>query len=99
MFFIVFFHLVLNAAQLTVPPFKLRVLLGGHDVPADVIRRRFGRSLNNFFGLYLPLADEWTLFDNSALPHARSVAAKLDGKLTVTELATWHKLKKLSQVG
>ena len=93
------YYFALANAQLAVRRVKLRVLLGGHDVPADVIRRRFGRSLINFFGLYMPLADEWTLFDNSTSPRARSVAAKLNGKLTVTEPATWHKLQKLSQVG
>ena len=84
-------------AQLAVRRVKLRVSLGGHDVPADVVRRRFGRSLNNFFALYIPLADEWTLFDNSTPPLARSVAARVDGQLTVTEPTTWRKLQKLSQ--
>jgi predicted ABC-type ATPase len=72
------------------------VALGGHDVPADVVRRRFGRSLSNFFALYMPLADEWTLFDNSTPPLARSVAARVAGQLTVTEPTTWRKLQKIS---
>ena len=93
------YYFSLANTQLAVRRVKLRVSLGGHNVPADVVRRRFGRSLSNFFGLYLPLADEWTLFDNSTSPRARSVAAKRDGKLTVMEPATWHKLQKLSQVG
>ena len=54
-----------ECAQLAVRRVKLRVALGGHDVPGDVVRRRFGRSLSNFFMLCAPLADEWTLFDNS----------------------------------
>ncbi len=75
---------------------ELPISLGGHDVPADVVRRRYGRSVSNFFALYMPLADEWTLFDNSTPPLARTVAAKLNGQLTVTEPTTWHKLQKLS---
>jgi predicted ABC-type ATPase len=95
---IVVYYFALANAQLAVRRVKLRVSLGGHDVPADVVRRRYGRSLSNFFGLYMPLADEWTLFDNSSTPHARAIAAKLQDQLTVTEPATWHKLKKCSQV-
>jgi len=95
---VVIYYFSLANAQLAVRRVKLRVSLGGHDVPADVVRRRFDRSLSNFFGLYMPLADEWTLFDNSTMPHARTVAAKLDNQTTVTETATWHKLQKLSQV-
>jgi len=92
------YYFSLANAQLAIRRVKLRVALGGHDVPADVVRRRFGRSLNNFFNLYASLADEWTLFDNSASPRARTVAAKLANQLTVTETATWHKLQKLSKV-
>jgi predicted ABC-type ATPase len=42
-----------------------RVLKGGHDVPEAVVRRRFGRSISNFFAEYCRLADSWYLFDNS----------------------------------
>lgn len=93
------YYFSLVNAQLAIRRVKLRVALGGHAVPADVVRRRFGRSLSNFFDLYMPLADEWTLFDNSTSPHARTVAAKLANQLTVTETSTWHKLQKLSQAG
>lgn len=93
------YYFALANAQLAVRRVKLRVSLGGHDVPPDIVRRRYGRSVSNFFHLYMPLADEWTVFDNSTVPHARSVAAKIQGQLTVTEPKTWHKLQKLSQAG
>ena len=92
------YYFSLANAQLAIRRVKLRVALGGHGVPPDVIRRRFGRSLNNFFHLYLPLADEWALFDNSSAVQAIPVATQFATQLTVTETATWHKLKKLSQV-
>jgi predicted ABC-type ATPase len=66
-------------------------------VPPDVVRRRFGRSLNNFFDLYTPLADEWALFDNSPTPKAIPVTTHIANQLTVTEPKTWRKLQKLSQ--
>lgn len=42
-----------------------RTKLGGHDVPEVDIRRRFPRSLTNFWNLYRPLADYWVLVYNS----------------------------------
>ena len=45
-----------------------RVAAGGHDIPAEALRRRYDVSLRNFFRLYRPLADEWTLYDNSGPP-------------------------------
>lgn len=92
------YYFSLTNAQLAIRRVKLRVDLGGHDVPSDVVRRRFGRSLRNFFNLYAPLADEWTLFDNSSSPLALTVAAQAAQKLTVTETTTWLKLQKLSKV-
>jgi predicted ABC-type ATPase len=51
--------------ELAIERIKLRVQNGGHDIPDEVVRRRFDRSLLNFFRTYQPLADSWTIFDNS----------------------------------
>jgi predicted ABC-type ATPase len=42
-----------------------RVAEGGHDIPPADIERRFWRGLRNFFDLYSPLVNAWTLCDNS----------------------------------
>ncbi len=91
------YYFSLANATLALRRIKLRVAMGGHDVPPDVVKRRFGRSLRNFFSLYTPLADEWTLFDNSTSSQAHQVAAHLANQLTVTEHTQWQKLQKLSQ--
>jgi predicted ABC-type ATPase len=91
------FYFSLATAQLAIRRVKLRVALGGHDVPPDVVRRRFGRSLFNFFQLYAPLADEWALFDNSTSHQALPVATQFATQLTVTEPTIWRKLQKLHQ--
>lgn len=44
---------------------RLRVSQGGHDVPVNVIRRRFERGLRNCFRIYMPLSDYWALYDAS----------------------------------
>jgi predicted ABC-type ATPase len=51
-----------------------RVALGGHNVPEEVIRRRYERGLVNFLDLYCALADEWRFFDNTAPGDAILVA-------------------------
>lgn len=38
-------------------------------MPEDDIRRRFDRSRRHFLHDYLPLADEWVLWDNQEPPH------------------------------
>jgi predicted ABC-type ATPase len=44
---------------------SLRVRQGGHDVPVDVIRRRFAAGLKNFMDVYRYEVDYWQLSDNS----------------------------------
>ena len=48
---------------------RQRVSLGGHDVPADVIRRRFARGLHNLREWYSSAVDYWVRYDNQgAIP-------------------------------
>ena len=59
------FFLWLPSAELAIARIKERVQEGGHHVPAEDVRRRFARGINNFFTLYESLFDSWMLFDNS----------------------------------
>lgn len=95
---IAIYYFSLTNALLAVRRVKARVEMGGHHVPADVVRRRFGRSLSNFFDLYAPLASRWAIFDNSRAPHARLVATREGDKLLVSENTTWLKLQKLANL-
>ena len=45
---------------------KIRVSEGGHNIPNDIIIRRYYRGIINLFDIYLNLADETMIFDNSA---------------------------------
>ena len=42
-----------------------RVENGGHNIPPDVIERRYKRGLFNFFHIFNELADSWMLIDNT----------------------------------
>jgi predicted ABC-type ATPase len=46
---------------------KDRVSEGGHNIPDADVKRRFARSLSNFFTLYKPLLDTWMIFNNAGL--------------------------------
>jgi predicted ABC-type ATPase len=59
------FYLWLPSVEVAVRRVRERVRKGGHDVPAADLRRRFERSLTNLARHYLPLADEWSILDNS----------------------------------
>jgi predicted ABC-type ATPase len=59
------FFLWISDVELALQRIRLRVRNGGHHIPEVIVRRRFGRSLPNFLRVYKPLADSWTIFDNS----------------------------------
>lgn len=61
-------YIMIDSASQAVERVHLRVLTGGHHVPEEDVRRRFERSVRHFRDDYLPLADEWGLWENAAPP-------------------------------
>lgn len=57
--------LTLPSIQSAIARVANRVRLGGHNIPEDIIRRRFASGLSNLFTLYMPVVDTWKIYDNS----------------------------------
>ena len=60
-------YLRLRSPQLALRRIAARVRKGGHNVPRADVFRRFVRGWENFQHVYRPLADEWTVYDNSGV--------------------------------
>jgi predicted ABC-type ATPase len=45
-----------------------RVAQGGHNIPEQVIRRRFKSGIENFHERYSKVVDSWALYDNYLRP-------------------------------
>lgn len=69
----------LNSPELAVKRVKDRVAAGGHNIPEDVIRRRYRMGLHYFFGTYSEVCDRWVLADSSKMPFV--VVAEKTGQL------------------
>ncbi len=59
------FYLWIPSAELALARVQDRVARGGHDVPPQLVRRRFFRTLRNLLTLYRPLLDTLHCFDSS----------------------------------
>ena len=59
------FFLCVENVDVALSRIAQRVTKGGHDVPQEVVRRRFDRSVGNFFREYQLIVDSWHLFDNT----------------------------------
>jgi predicted ABC-type ATPase len=59
-------YVCLSSEELAVQRVAERVRAGGHYIPEQTIRRRYKRSLQNFFSTYMNLVHTWRCYDNSS---------------------------------
>lgn len=64
----------LHSPELALQRVAERVSKGGHNVAEHIVRRRYYEGIRNFFNIYAPIVDYWTLVDNSEVP--RVIVAK-----------------------
>ena len=55
----------LNNTELAKQRVASRVANGGHNIPPEVIKRRYEAGLKNLFNIFMPAVDIWVLIDNS----------------------------------
>jgi len=77
-----------DSADVCVARVAERVRKGGHDVPEYDVRRRFHRSINNFWTTYRELADNWVLLYNGG-SRLQDVSAGSRQQMTIRD-ATLH---------
>ncbi len=87
------FFLWVNNIDIALLRIEKRVRNGGHSVPEATVKRRFEKSLFNFFNLYQPIVDSWAMFDNSQeVP--RMVAFEESGFLEIIDPDLFDRLSK-----
>ena len=95
---VIIHYVMIDSANQAVERVKLRVLTGGHHVPEDDIRRRFARSVKHFMADYLPLADEWGLWENVSPPAVQIACHETHTKLETIDMITSTKLQESNPV-
>jgi len=81
---------------ITIRRINYRVAEGGHNIDEAVSRRRFFKTIQNFFAIYRPLMDTWKLYEND-LPTPRLLAVEKGGRLAVRDPARMKRA--LSEAG
>lgn len=78
----------------------LRVQSGGHNVPPEVISRRFFGGIKNLFDLYLPVSDSWRIYDSSGIDTPRRIAhGSCSDIAQIDDPAIWSQLRKVVNDG
>jgi predicted ABC-type ATPase len=57
-------YLRLGSVEESIARVRKRVATGGHGIPEDTLRRRFGKSLRYFETIYKPIVDEWYIWES-----------------------------------
>src|SRR2546426_1175140 len=85
-YFLKTYFLWVRDPETTVRRIRQRVVEGGHNIPEDVSRRRFFKTIQNFFLLYRPLMTSWKLLENEQTG-PRLLAVEKQGRLVVRDRA------------
>ena len=67
----------LSSPELAMKRVAERVSKGGHDIPEEIIRRRYTAGINNLFKLFVPVVDYWAVYDNSLADRAKIASGRL----------------------
>jgi predicted ABC-type ATPase len=79
--------------ETTIRRIRQRVVEGGHAISEDVSRRRFFKTIQNFFTIYRPLMTSWRLYENELLG-PRLLAVEKYGRLVVRDPAQFAQMQR-----
>jgi len=85
-YFLKAYFLWVRDPGVTLRRIRQRAAGGGHDIAEEILRRRFYKTIQNFFTIYRPLMDTWKLFETDR-PALRLIAVGKGGRLAVRDRA------------
>ena len=80
------YFLWVRSPETTIQRIRQRVVEGGHNISEEVSRRRFLKTIQNFFNIYRPLMTNWKLLENEAVGPRLLAVGKL-GRVVVRDRA------------
>ena len=87
---ITFFFVWLNSMELARERVASRVTKGGHNIPDNIIERRYLKSIKNFLK-YSEEADDWYLYDNSGSKYVL-IAKSVEGEKEIINFEVFNKI-------
>jgi predicted ABC-type ATPase len=91
------YFLWVREPEITIGRIKQRVVEGGHNIEEDVSRRRFYKTVQNFFSIYAPLMNTWKLYEND-LDRPRLLAVGKDGRRAIRDKVGFAKALKAAEI-
>ena len=83
----------LNSPELAKLRVSERVANGGHNIPQDVISRRYVAGICNLFNLFIKEVDSWVIFDNSENPRKQIASGGRNANTIIDEKVLYLKMQ------
>ena len=92
-YFVTLLFFWLKNTELAKERVKTRVLEGGHNIPEDIIERRYLNGIINLFDIYLPIVDQVLIFDNSEGKHKLIAEKNFGVEISIIKEKEFNELK------
>ena len=76
-----------------------RVSMGGHNIPDDIVERRYYRGIYNLINLYIPICDNWMVINNMDEVPAIIADGKMNDREVIKNNDIWTIINKQSEHG
>lgn len=93
-YYVTVLYFWLNDPEIAIERVAKRVQAGGHDIPAETVRRRYQMGLNYLFHLYMKTCDKWILADNSNPPFEIIAEGSKKG-LVIRNMEKYNKVRSM----
>ena len=98
-YFVTLLYFWLPTPEQAIERVATRVSEGGHNIPSDVIRRRYANGIRNLVTLYTPICNFWTIYDNSSADAeikiiasgAKNTTIKIEDTLSYKTIADYER--------
>lgn len=86
-------YLWVQSPEIAIQRVRDRVETGGHNIPEEVLRRRYSTGLQYLFDIYMPICDRWMIADNSG-PTFVLIAEGDDKRTIIKDEEKFRKIRK-----
>ena len=83
----------LNDVNLAIERVKTRVSEGGHNIPEEVIRRRYFRGVYNLTNKFIDICDYWIVINNSSRPFTFIAEGQSSLEIKIHDTIIWEQIK------
>lgn len=83
----------LRTPELAMQRVAERVANGGHNIPEDIIKRRYVAGIRNLFRLFMSEVDFWDIYDNSKKPRIEIARGGKNAETVICDDSLFNKMQ------